>query len=352
MDRKKEMKEYIDNFRDMPDRLLKYNEILLEGADATPECYQDTLSYRRIAVALTTRCNLNCKWCYRLDPQYKEILNKELDFDTYKNFVANTKGKFRMVHFGGLGEPTLYPKLMDIIKLSKNLSDKLKITTNCAAVKEEDILEYVSAGLTHIEISADAFEKDKLLEYRGVDIDNIHRIAKFIKEKTPLHLQINSVVSTKNCKDLIRIVDTFEDIPNLDVWHTIPLFETAQMISQNIKPLSIADYQELLLYVENEIKKKGLKWKVSPNAHGVRLDPVIEMKRRRNICFSCFEDPYISVTGRLNYCSRQEYSSVADISEGFEKSWNHPELLKFRKDMLNGKYPEYCGRLCVLKRKS
>ncbi len=66
LDRKKEMQAYIENFKDMPDRLLKYNEILLEGEDACPECYQDTMSYRRLAVALTTRCNLSCQWCYPL----------------------------------------------------------------------------------------------------------------------------------------------------------------------------------------------------------------------------------------------------------------------------------------------
>ena len=89
---KKEMLAYIDNFKNMPDRLLKYNEILLEGRDASSFCFQDTMSYRRLAVAITTRCNLNCKWCYRLDPQYKSILNKDLEIEIFKKFVKNTKG--------------------------------------------------------------------------------------------------------------------------------------------------------------------------------------------------------------------------------------------------------------------
>jgi len=76
------------------------------------------------------------------------------------------------------------------------------------------------------------------------------------------------------------------------------------------------------------------------------------MKLKRNICFTCFEDPYINVEGRLNFCSRQEYSSAVDVSFGFEKAWNHAVLLKFRKNMLKGLYPEYCGKLCFLKDKS
>ncbi len=352
LDRKKEMLEYIDNFKDMPDRLLKYNEILLEGEDAVPDCYQDTMSYRRLAVALTTRCNLSCKWCYRLDPKYESILDKDLDFAIFQEFVKNTAGKFRMVHLAGLGEITLYPKLIEAIQLSKNLSEKVKFTSNGVLLTFDKIDEYVKAGLTHIEISIDAFEKKKLEEFRGVDLDHLTKIVHYISEKTPLYLQINSVVSNENAEWLINMVDVFKDAQNIKIWHTIPLFRTAQMYEEGIEPLEIKDYQYLLMTLGNRIEEEKLKWKLFPTVYGVQLDPVIEMKRKRNICFTCFEDPYISVKGRFNFCSRQEYSAVSDVSVGFEKAWNSTPLLKFRKNMLKGVYPEYCGKLCFLEDKS
>ena len=352
MDRKKEMQAYIENFKDMPDRLLKYNEILLEGEDASPECYQDTMSYRRLAVALTTRCNLACKWCYRFDPKYKSILDRDLDFEVFKEFVKNTKSRFRMVHLAGLGEIILYPKLIEAIRLSKKLSENVKFTSNGVLLTPDNIKQYIEAGLTHIEISIDAFDEEKLREFRGVDLDHLVKIVLYISEETDLHLQINSVVSSENSQWLIDMVHVFNKAKNIKVWHTIPLFETSQMRENGIKPLETKDYQELLLSLNKEIVSEGLNWKLYPNAYGVRLDPVIEMKRKRNICFSCFEDPYISVKGRFNFCSRQEFSSVADISPGFEKAWNHPSLLKFRKNMLKGIYPEYCGQLCFLEDKA
>ena len=352
LDRKREMLAYIECFKDMPDRLLKYNEILIEGEDASPECYQDTMSYRRLAVALTTKCNLACNWCYRLDPQYKNILNKELDIDIYKEFVKNTKGRFGLVHLAGLGEPTLYPRLIEAIRLSKELSQNVKFTSNGVLLTPDKIKQYIEAGLTHIEISIDAFDKEKLKEFRGVDLEHIFKVVFYISEETDLHLQINSVVSSENYKWLNGMVQVFKEAKHINVWHTIPLFETSQMRGNGIKPLVIKDYQNLLMDLNDEITNEGLNWKLFPNAYGVQLDPVIEMKRRRNICFSCFEDPYISVNGRFNFCSRQEYCSVADISVGFEKAWNHPSLLKFRKNMLRGIYPEYCGKLCFLEDKA
>jgi MoaA/NifB/PqqE/SkfB family radical SAM enzyme len=351
--RKKEMLAYIENFSEMPDRLLKYNEILLEGEDASPYCYQETMSYVSLSVAVTTHCNLSCRWCFRLDPKYKDALNKDMDIDVYRKFILNTKGRFRLIHLAGLGEPTLYPKLIEAIQLSKKLSDNIIFTSNGSLLTTEKIDKYVEAGLTHMEISIDSFDKEKLKEYRGVDLDYLYKIVFYISEKTPLRLQINSVVSTENYHSLKGLVRTFKEAKNIKVWHTIPLFETVQMHDQGIKPLNNKDYKKLLLDIEEEIRSEGLEWKLSPSSNGVCLDPVIEMKKKRNICFSCFEDPYIGVNGQFNFCARKEYcSSNVNASVGFEKAWNHPALLKFRKNMLNGSYPRYCGMLCFLKDKS
>lgn len=352
LDVKREMVSFMDNFKGMPDRLLKYNEILLEGADASAQCYQDTMSYRRLAVALTTRCNLACGWCYRHDPQYKSILNQDLDIEKYRKFVRNTAGRFRMVHLAGLGEPTLYPKLLEVTRLSRRLSDNVKITTNGTILTCSVVDKLVDFGLTHIEISIDAFNEGKLKEYRGSDLNRLSDLVSYISGKTPLELQINSVVSSENHMWLIGMVRKFKRSKNIRVWHTIPLFKTAQMRERGIKPLDNGAYIRLLLRIEEAIKEEGLQWKLYPDAYGVRMDPVIEMKKRRNICFTCFEDPYINVKGRLNFCSRQEYSSVSDISVGFEKAWNHRSLLNYRKNMLNGIYPQHCGKLCFLKDRS
>lgn len=346
--RKKEMLAYIDSFKDMPDRLLKFNEILLEGKDATPECYQSTMSYRQLTIALTSRCNLACKWCYRLDEKYQAVLEKDLDIKIYEKFVENTQGKFRAVHLSGLGEPTLHPDFIQAISLSKKLSKSVKVTTNGTFLTIETITQFIAAGLTHIEISIDAFNREKLLEFRGVELDHLINIVNYISEKTSLFLQINSVVSDQNYTYLFNLVDVFQNAKHLDVWHTIPLFKTSQMHELGIEPLSSDKYKALLIHVESEIKKKSLPWALSPSSHGSVLDPVIEMKKKKNICFTCFEDPSIGVEGKFKYCSRQEFNAEVDAEIGFEKAWNHPSLQQYRKNMLNGKYPSYCGKLCFL----
>ncbi len=108
--------------------------------------------------------------------------------------------------------------------------------------------------------------------------------------------------------------------------------------------------RNIYLYkIKADLEKYNLDWKMSPPPEGAVMDPIIEMKKRKNICFTCFEDPYLSVNCELLPCGRQKIYGGVDATVGFEKAWNHTKLLEFRKNMLEGKYPPLCSQLCYLK---
>jgi len=344
------MQEFIKNFEGMPDRLSKYCEILLEGENASPYSFQDTMSFRRLAIALTSRCNRRCAWCYRFDPEYKNTLNKELPFEKLKKIVKNTKGKFQIVHLGGLGEPTLYPRLLEAIKLSRKLSDKVKITSNASMLNKDLIDNMQKSGLTHIEISIWMFDAKAEKEFRGVELNDSVEKVLYMANSTNLEVQVNAVVSSLNYRLLFSLVNSLKKAKKLSL-HTIPLFETQQCRDAGIKRVSAQKYKALLTKIKNDIEKYNLNWEMFPTPEGSVVDPVIEMKKQRNICFTCFEDPYISEIGELLPCARMKPWGGVDASVGFEKAWNNPRLVKFRKDMLTGKYPAFCGKLCYLKGK-
>ncbi len=346
--RKKEMQELLQNFEGMPDRLLKYLEILLERKDATPYSYQDTMSFRKLAIALTSRCNKSCQWCYRFDPAYKDTLNKDLPFEKLERFVKNTRGKFRLVHLGGIGEPTLYPRLFDVINISKKLSNKIKITTNASLLNKDFINKLVKSGLTHIEVSVWTSSEKQEKIIRNVELKKTIENIVYMANETPLDVQVNTTVCSLNYDKLPNLVNKLKKAKTLSL-HTIPLFETAQCRKAGIRRISVEKYEKLLRKVKNRILKFNLKWNMFPTPEGSVIDPLIEIKRKLNICFTCFEDPYISAIGELLSCGREEPWGGVDITVGFEKAWNHPKLLKFRKNMLEGKYPPLCGKLCYLK---
>lgn len=350
--RKKEMEAFMKNFAGMPNRLLKYCEILLKGRNASPFSFQDTMSFRKLAISITSKCNRKCAWCYRFDPAYKDILNKELPFEKFKKIISNTKGKFHMIHLTGLGEPTLYPHLLPAIKLSRKKADKVKITSNASRLNKELIDNMEKSGLTDIEISIWMFDAKAEKKFRGVELNDSLQKVIYLANNTNLEVQVNIVVCSLNYKLLFLLVKSLRKAKKLTL-HTIPLFETKQCREAGIKRVSTEKYKALLIKVKADIDKYNLNWQMSPTPEGSAMDPIIEMKKERNICFTCFEDPYISEAGELVACTRStEQSSGVDATVGFEKAFNHPLLVKFRENMLKGKYPILCGQLCYLKNKN
>lgn len=348
--RKQEMKECLKNFEDMPDRLLKYCEILIKGKDASPYSYQDTMSFRGICIALTAKCNMHCKWCFRFDPSYRDVLDIELPFEKYEAIINNTEGRFRMVHLAGLGEPTMYPRLPEAISLAKKLSDNVRITTNASLLNRDYIDKLVESGLTQIEVSITEFDEEREKKTRGVDLRHSLQNVLYMSNHTNLDVQINTCVSTSNYEAQFSMVDYLKEAKKLRI-HTIPLFETKQSIKKNIRRVPVEKYKTLLEKIESDIDKYNLDWEIDPTSKGSVMDPIIEMKIQKNICFTCFEDPYINEKGELISCVRLKPFSGVDATVGFEKVWNHQQLVEFRKKMLEGNYPELCAQLCYLEEK-
>lgn len=347
--RKTEMNEFMSIFEGMPDRLSKYMEIVTFKEKASPVCYQDTMSYRRLAIAVTTYCNISCKWCYRFDPKFAKILNKHMDIEVFKKIIRNSEGRFRLIHLAGTGEPLMYPHLYEAITIAREKTDQVKITTNGTIIGPKEVDALVKAGLTHIEFSIDAFTLQELTDFRGSNLDKIVEVLKYISANTDLVLQINSVVNKINYDSLFKVVETLKEVKNIDNLHTIPLFNTAQMREEGIDhTVSDEDYRKLLRQIEDDIEKEGLSWKVNPPSKGVGVDPIIEIKRQHKTCFTCFEDPYIDTEGNLTICGRREFHPVSDATEGFEKAMNAPKILQFRENMLNHRYDKFCETLCYL----
>jgi MoaA/NifB/PqqE/SkfB family radical SAM enzyme len=351
--KKTEMIEFMrQSFDGYPDRLLKYIEILLDGKNASPYCYQDTMSYRHLAISLNTYCNKNCTWCYRKDSAFKNILNKQMDFSVLEKIIKNTKGRFPKVYLTGIGEPLLYPRYTDAIREVRKITDNVVLTTNGSLLSEKKIDELTDAGLTHIEISIDCFDEEMQKKHRGTDLQHLHKMVKYISDKNILKLRINSVVNTITLPYLWNAVDYLKDCENIKTYHIIPMFDVEQMREIGVSSVPEPEMKKLLVHLESKARECGLNWGFYPSSYGINMYPSIAMKKRLNICFVCFESPTISVDGMLMPCPRQMTWGGVDATVGFEKAWNSPHLLKFRENMLAGDYPVHCEKLCYLKKRN
>ena len=129
--RETEMSAFLRKFSGNEDSLKKYMELVLYKEFATPTAYQARGNLRRIAIVLTTYCNLKCVWCHREEETIKNAgyLHREMDYHKIKKLIPTLKG-FQTLAWGGLGEPMMYSKFFEVTKLARQYIPVVKTTSN------------------------------------------------------------------------------------------------------------------------------------------------------------------------------------------------------------------------------
>ena len=138
----------------------------------------DMLSNTALAnIDLTNRCNMNCPICFANANQAGYVY--EPDFDTVCHMLdalrAEEPIKCTAVQFSG-GEPTVYPRLVDVIKAAKERKfAQVQIATNGIEFsKHYDLLKSCSqAGLNTIYLSFDGVSDDIYIQARDRKMFNV-----------------------------------------------------------------------------------------------------------------------------------------------------------------------------------
>lgn len=209
--------------------------------------YQDSLrknpKLTDLFFELTDSCNLNCLHCgssclssntqfLDFDLIEKTLKEVALAYDTSKIWVNITGG-----------EPLLYPKLADVISLSRKLGFRCGMTSNGTLITEEKAKKLSNAGLETIAISIDGL-KNTHEEFRNrsgcfdLAMRGVENLRKYGIEPQAL-----SVIHKKNIFQLEEML-TFFIKNNFYSWRVV-----------NIEPIGRAKINEELLLDANEMKQ-------------------------------------------------------------------------------------------------
>lgn len=143
-------------------------------------------------IDLTNRCNMNCPICFANANQQGYVY--EPDYETVLKMLTALRNeepiKCTAVQFSG-GEPTIHPKLVDIIKAAKDMKfAQVQIATNGIefAKNYEKLKACSAAGLNSIYLSFDGVTDDVYLQARdrkmfGVKLQVLENLRK-LKEET------------------------------------------------------------------------------------------------------------------------------------------------------------------------
>jgi len=135
-------------------------------------------------------CNLRCIMCFQIDETFTSdnTFMGMIDFELFKKIIDEAvEGGTRAITLASRGEPTLHPKLGEMLEYCSGKFFELKINTNATKLNEKLIHQILKSGVTNMVFSIDSYEKNEYesIRVKGIFEEVVRNVKKFkeIREK-------------------------------------------------------------------------------------------------------------------------------------------------------------------------
>ena len=175
---------------------------------------------------ITTSCNLRCLKCgHATDPpDSPRIKPRHLPYDVIETFDDFFAAASR-VHTFGYGEMFLYSKLQRLVEKLKHHECMVDGITNGVILRESDVDWLVEYGFDELTFSIDGSEPETMRRLRGVDIERIWTILRYLKRR-----------KEEQGADRPRVIVNF--VAQADNYHELPSL-VRRLASLNISFLGV-----------------------------------------------------------------------------------------------------------------
>ena len=202
---------------------------------------------RKLYIEPTTKCNLNCKMCFRHTWFDEPIC--DLSLEDFRKVIETMPKTVETIFFGGMGEPLFHKDILTMIRLAAETGAEVELLTNGTLLTEQMIYGILDAGLTRLWISIDDLETNSSINaeadrtdpdhsghnHSGLVLSNIRMLNK-IRQKSlsSISLGITFVAMKSNVHQLSKL----------------PFFIAQHLVDEvnvsNISPTDEASQNELL----------------------------------------------------------------------------------------------------------
>jgi radical SAM protein with 4Fe4S-binding SPASM domain len=190
----------------------------------------------------SSRCNLECKFCFQSDPSQRERMGQQvMDMDLFAKVVSDIKmfsQKVKKIHLHGFGEPMLNKNLASMIAALKDgCAERVAITTNATALTPKLASELIESGLDEMNVSIYAMDNASFESFTGRDIkvEKIYQNVQNLYHQSrssnlKIHAKyvgnINTASSTRKFKELFSgIADTIWVDNGTNIWPEMDIIE-------------------------------------------------------------------------------------------------------------------------------
>jgi len=160
--------------------------------------YFEQEDFSAVHIEPTNACNFSCWMCPR------EVMTRKIGFmklDQFKDIVLDlAAGNFLdELHFGGFGEPTLHPELIEMVAFTKKKTNFLiSLTSNASQFKKKDyITNLLNSGLDVLVLSFRHSVESKLNEscptsfnYDDFESSILELVDTKLKTNSPMRIDI------------------------------------------------------------------------------------------------------------------------------------------------------------------
>lgn len=164
-------------------------------------------SLRRLYIEPTSRCNLSCRTCIR--NTWEEPMG-DMDEATF-NRLAGQLARFphlESVMFGGFGEPTAHPRILEMVRAVKALGLRVEMTTNATLLDDALIEGLLRERLDTLWVSLDGTTEESFETIREgasfpLVLENVERLARRNgRDGHTIEIGITFVVMKTNFRDV------------------------------------------------------------------------------------------------------------------------------------------------------
>ena len=301
---------------------------------------------KKLYVELTTKCNFDCITCIR------NSWNEAPGHMPYKTLSKILKQidelpELHTVHFGGFGEPSIYPEFLNVLESIKQKNLKAEFITNGNALKEEYANKIIEIGVDRIIISVDAPEKESFEKIRLDSdfeqlinrIEYINSLKKENKSKKP-ELWIEFVAMKSNYKmlpDLVKMAGKYM-IDSIIVSNLLPY--TKDMVDEILYD---ADENDLdigsgggLIYFKSKLPE--MKLRTTRYCNFVESNSmVISRYGQVSPCYSLLHQQPEYIYGRKKLNKKHYFGDIN--KESLKDIWQKEDYIKYRSNVKDAYFP-------------
>ena len=111
---------------------------------------------RKLYIEPTSKCNLNCKMCFRHTWFDEPIC--DLSLEDFGRVLDTIPSSVETIFFGGMGEPLFHRDIREMVRLAAETGAEVELLTNGTLLTEDMIQGLIEAGLGRLWVSIDNLE--------------------------------------------------------------------------------------------------------------------------------------------------------------------------------------------------